>query len=236
MLQHNNLAKYFWAEAVNTACYISNRVLIRPLLNKTPYELFYDRTPRIDYFKVFGCKCFILNTKDSLDKFDAKSVEGIFLGYSSHSKAYKVFNKSSNTIEESMHVSFCESIDQSVLKQTNDDDVESTDLFLDNTTKSNEDDHQRTFVEIRDHPQKQILGDLTKGVQTRAQLERIANMAFISQLEPKKIDEAIIDEFWMLAMTEELNQFQRNDVWDLVPRTKGSSDHWDKMDLQKQAR
>ena len=220
MLQHNNLAKYFWAEAVNTACYISNRVLIRPLLNKTPYELFYDRTPRIDYFKVFGCKCFILNTKDSLDKFDAKSVEGIFLGYSSHSKAYRVFNKSSNTIEESMHVSFCESIDQSVHKQTNDDDLESTNFFLDNTAKPNEDDLQRTFVEIRDHPQKQILGDLSKGVQTRAQLERIANMAFISQLEPKKIDEAIIDEFWMLAMTEELNQFQRNDVWDLVPRPK----------------
>jgi hypothetical protein len=64
------------------------------------------------------------------------------------------------------------------------------------------------------------LGDLTKGVQTRAQLECIANMTFISQLEPKKIDEAIIDEFWMLTMTEELNQFQRNDVWDLVPKPK----------------
>ena len=162
------------------------KYLLDPLLNKTPNELFYDITPRIDYFKVFGCKCFILNTKDNLNKFDAKSVEGIFLGHSSHSKAYRVFNKSTNTIEESMHVSFYESVDQSVHKQTNDDDLESTNFLLDNTAKSNENDHQRTFAKIRDHPQKQILGDLTKGVQTRAQLERIANMTFISQLEPKE--------------------------------------------------
>ncbi|KAH9716423.1 hypothetical protein KPL71_021459 [Citrus sinensis] len=106
MLNENSLPKYFWAEAVNTACYVLNRVLIRPNLNKTPYELWKHRKPNIGYFKVFGCKCFILNTKDNLGKFDPKSNVGIFLGYSNSSKAYRVYNKNTLVVEESMHVTF----------------------------------------------------------------------------------------------------------------------------------
>ncbi|MCR2847954.1 DDE-type integrase/transposase/recombinase [Weizmannia coagulans] len=81
MLNENNVPTYFWAEAVNTACYILNRSLTRPVLNKTPYELCKGRIPNISHFKVFGSKCFILNTKDNLDKFDAKSDIRVFLGY-----------------------------------------------------------------------------------------------------------------------------------------------------------
>ena len=67
-LHENNLSNYFWAEAVNTSCYILNRVLIRSSLDKTPYELWKNKKPNISYFKVFGSKCFILNTKDNLGK------------------------------------------------------------------------------------------------------------------------------------------------------------------------
>ena len=123
MLLVSRIAKYFWAEVVNTICYVLNRVFIHPFLNKTSYELFYGRTPKISYFKVFGCKCFLLNTRDNLDKFDAKSDEGIFLGYSSRSKAYRVFNKRTSSIEESLHVSFDEHIDKFVPSATNDDDI-----------------------------------------------------------------------------------------------------------------
>ena len=104
MLNEHSLPKYFWAEAVNTACYILNSVLIRPLLTKTPYELWNNKKPNVSYFKVFECKCFILNEKDNLGKFDAKSDEGIFLGYSSVSKAFRIFNKRTLIIEESIHV------------------------------------------------------------------------------------------------------------------------------------
>ena len=235
MLVVANIAKYFWAEAVNTACYVLNRVLVRPLLNKTSYELLYGRTPRIAYFKVFGCKCFLFNTRDNLDKFDAKSDEGIFLGYSSRSKAYRVFNKRTSSIEESLHVSFDESFDNIAPNATNDDDIMQQDSLTDLPTplvdKKEEEEKEedleiilpKPLVEIKDHPHVQILGDVSKGVQTRSQLEYFANSAFISQLEPKKVDEAIIDEFWLLAMTEELNQFTRNDVWDLVPRPKNQN-------------
>ena len=70
MLNEYDLPKYFWAEAVNTACYILNRVLIRPSLDKTPYELWHNKIPNVGYFKVFGGKYFILNHREKLEKFD----------------------------------------------------------------------------------------------------------------------------------------------------------------------
>ena len=91
MLNENALPKYFWADAVNIACYVSNRVLIRPILKKTPYELFNGRRPVLSHLKVFGCKFFILNNgKESLGKFDAKADEGVFLSYVTQSHAYRV--------------------------------------------------------------------------------------------------------------------------------------------------
>ena len=106
MPNENNLPKYFWAEAVNTSSYVLNRILLRPILKKIPYELWKNKKPNISYFKVFGCKCFILDTKNNRGKFDAKSDVGIFLGYSSSSKAFKVFNKRTMVVKESIHAIF----------------------------------------------------------------------------------------------------------------------------------
>ena len=97
-------------DAVSTTCFVSNRVNIRHILKKKPYELFKGRKPNIAYFHIFRCKCFVLkNDKDNLGKFDEKSDEGIFIGYSLSSKSYRVYNKRTLKIEESMHVSFDES-------------------------------------------------------------------------------------------------------------------------------
>ena len=83
--------------------------MIGPIFNKTPYELFKGQKPNIMHLRVFGCKCYVHNNgKESLGKFDPRSDEPIFLGYSSHSKAYKVFNKRTLCVEESVHVLFDE--------------------------------------------------------------------------------------------------------------------------------
>ncbi|GJY96388.1 hypothetical protein Tco_0513298 [Tanacetum coccineum] len=66
------------------------------------------RKPTLDYFRVFGSKCFILNTKDYLTKFELKSYEGVFLGYSQNSKAYIILNKHIRKIEETFNVTFDE--------------------------------------------------------------------------------------------------------------------------------
>ena len=108
MLLESGLSKDFWAEAVNTACYIQNYVFLRPILKKTPYELWKGRKSNISYFHIFGSSYFILNTKDKLSKFDPKSNRGIFLGYYSISKAYKVYNRKTQSVEETMHITFKE--------------------------------------------------------------------------------------------------------------------------------
>lgn len=110
MLNETKLPKCLWAEAVNTACYVINRVGVRSLLMKTPFELYMDRKPNISYFRAFGSKCFVLDQSLRVNKFDSKSIEGIFVGYSMTSKAYRVFVPTSMTIMESIHVKFNENI------------------------------------------------------------------------------------------------------------------------------
>ena len=128
-------------------------------MNKTSYELFHDRIPKISYFKVFRCKCFILNTKDSLDKFDSKSDEGIFVGYSIRSKAYIIFNKKTSTIEESLHVVFDENFSTDHIIYLDDDIIENITHDIDNL-KIKDDDTSlpRAFLEVRDHPHENVLG------------------------------------------------------------------------------
>src|SRR5262249_15937368 len=110
MLCESNLPRYFWDEAVNTACYIINRAMIRPILKKTSYELFKGRKPIVSHLKPFGCKCFVLNNgKDDIGKFDPRSDEAIFLGYANSSSIFRVFNKRTLLVEENAHVIFDES-------------------------------------------------------------------------------------------------------------------------------
>ena len=96
----------FWAEAVNTACYTQNRSIIVKRHGKTAYEVLKGRTPDVSYFHVFGCVCYILNQKDHLSKFAAKADEGIFLGYSAISRAFRVLNTKYQIVQECIHVKF----------------------------------------------------------------------------------------------------------------------------------
>nr|GEW67366.1 hypothetical protein [Tanacetum cinerariifolium] len=108
MLADAKLPVTFWAEAVNTACYVQNRVIVNKSQNKTPYELFSSRTLDIGFLRPFKCHVMILNTLDHLGKFDAKGDEGYFVGYSMSSKAFRVFNKRTKKVEENLHVDFLE--------------------------------------------------------------------------------------------------------------------------------
>ncbi|GJR28732.1 putative ribonuclease H-like domain-containing protein [Tanacetum coccineum] len=108
MLVDSKLPTTFWAEAVNTACYVLNRVLVIKPHNKTPYELIRGRPPLIDFMKPFGCPVTILNTKDHLGKFDGKADEGYFVGYYVVSKAMRVFNKRTRIVEETLNIRFLE--------------------------------------------------------------------------------------------------------------------------------
>ncbi|GJV60809.1 putative ribonuclease H-like domain-containing protein [Tanacetum coccineum] len=108
MLADFKLPTMFWTEAVSTACYILNRVLVTQPHNKTPYELVSGKVPNISHLKPFGCLVAILNTSDHLGKFEGKADEGFIVGYDAHSKAYRVYNLSSKKIEETLNLRYLE--------------------------------------------------------------------------------------------------------------------------------
>ncbi|XP_072094203.1 uncharacterized protein [Arachis hypogaea] len=269
MLCEYEIPKFLWAEAINTGCYVLNRTLIRKFLKKTPYELWKGHPPNLSYFHVFGCKCFILNIKENLGKFDPKTHEGIFLGYSTNSKAYRVYNKNSKTVEETMHVTFCETnivpsvcIDDSPgfeaeLPENNEpvqqnsssqedapasnensnsaeDNLELSSIAAENTDadaivdqeepeSSNQSRRPREWRFLKNYPEKFIIENPSTGRTTRSSLKRAEsnNIALLSKTEPQNIQEALADPSWVLAMKEELQQFEKNQVWSLVPYPNG---------------
>nr|GEZ71833.1 retrovirus-related Pol polyprotein from transposon TNT 1-94 [Tanacetum cinerariifolium] len=106
MLADSKLPTMFWTEAVRTACYVLNRVLVTSPHNKTPYALLTGNIPSVGHFKPFGCHVTILNISDHLGKFDEKADEGYIVGYSASNKAYRVYNVPNKRVEESMNLRF----------------------------------------------------------------------------------------------------------------------------------
>ncbi|GJX74059.1 retrovirus-related pol polyprotein from transposon TNT 1-94 [Tanacetum coccineum] len=225
MLNEQSLPQKFWCNAVDTSTYILNRILIRAILGKTPYELLRGRKPTLDYFRVFGSKCFILNTKDYLTKFDPKSYEGVFLGYSQNSKAYIILNKHTRKIEESLNVTFDETPPPSKTSPLVDDDLDEEEAIRETEKKNLENVVEDETLEIdkivnikesRNHPLENVIGNLNQRT-LRSQAQNQSNFfCFISTIEPKNVNEALGDESWIVAMQEELNQFIANDVWEYL--------------------
>ncbi|GJS38979.1 putative ribonuclease H-like domain-containing protein [Tanacetum coccineum] len=108
MLADFKLPTTFWAEIVNIACYVQNKVLVVKHYNKSPYELFRGRTLALSFIRPFRCYVTILNTLDYLGKFDGKSDEGFFVGYSLNSKVFRVYNIRTRKVEENLHIRFLE--------------------------------------------------------------------------------------------------------------------------------
>ncbi|KAI3827765.1 hypothetical protein L1987_01848 [Smallanthus sonchifolius] len=335
MLSDANLPVTFWAEAVNTACHVLNRVLVVKRHNKTCYELINNRLPNLDYLVPFGSPCsLLLQYKDRQSKFHAKAVEGIFLGYVANSPCKRVYNIGTRTVEEWFEVDYSKhsippeptgpswgfdydalfksfnlpdisAVDAAnvyeLLGGGNDssfstraivpiitpdsnaasasgthdsDNSESVHVVGDyaqanpNTTVGNEAPADPINIESsssgtqemgelstnldpeiqelivpetrvhRNHPIDNIIGDPYAGVQTcyrtitkntslyteildTGVMETSLHAAFMSQLEPKNVKEALTDHCWIEAMQDELSQFQKLHVWDLVDLPKG---------------
>jgi hypothetical protein len=107
MLDEHRTPRRFWADAISTAYYISNQILLRSILYLTPFELRFGRKPSISHLRPFGCKRFVLKC-GNLDKFESHSYDGILLGYTPHDRSYRVFNLEINTVVESCDVAFDE--------------------------------------------------------------------------------------------------------------------------------
>jgi hypothetical protein len=109
MLDEYKTSDLFWVDAIKTACHAINRLYLHKKLKKTSYEILTGNKPKVSYFRVFGCKCFILNKRPKTSKFAPKVDEGILLGYGSNEHAYRIFNKALGRIEVMVDVTFDES-------------------------------------------------------------------------------------------------------------------------------
>ncbi|KAI3797931.1 hypothetical protein L1987_33196 [Smallanthus sonchifolius] len=304
MIVDSKLPVTFWAEAVNTASFVQNRVLITKSCNKTPYEIMYKCKPVIDFFRKFGCVCTMLNTSDQLNKFEAKADECYFVGYSSNQRAFRVYNKRRRIVPESIDINWHESnntntgdgpdwlldvdslfksfnllvfpdisisayplmsmnnLGTSIASSSSSSsqhvdapptiaNVESTQdssnsvatipiveepVIPDNNIINLENNMEEDIIpQLRvhkDHPTENIIGPLNVGVRTRSATEEINDglfTCFISQVEPKNIKAALLENSWVEAMQEKLQQFNKLHVWNLVDLPKNKvpiSTHW----------
>nr|GEX47738.1 retrovirus-related Pol polyprotein from transposon TNT 1-94 [Tanacetum cinerariifolium] len=203
LLNEKSLPQSFWCNVVDTSTYILNRILIRAILGKIPYEHLRGRKHTLDYFKVFGSKCFILNTKDYLTKFNPKSYEGVFLGYYQNSKAYIVLNKHTKKVKESLNVTFDENpppyktsplVDDYLDEEESIKVVEKKNLENDILDETLEIDEIDNIKESRNHPLENVIENLNQRT-LRSQAQIQSNFfCFISIIEPKNVNEALGDE------------------------------------------
>nr|GEY00346.1 putative ribonuclease H-like domain-containing protein [Tanacetum cinerariifolium] len=327
MLSAAKVPLFFWAETIATTCFTQNCSLVIPRHKKTPYHIINDRKPSVKFFYIFGSLCYIVRDGENLDKMKEKGDACIFVGYSTKSRAYRVFNKRTRVIVETIHVNFDElpqmasdhvssdpapecqrmALEHDSLSpglQCNVTQTDSTVLSkysavtttdapnqrqqqttpLNNhitsestchdptqapTVASTENINQAEMVEeyaqvkndefinifctpvqdrgetssryvdssnmhtfyqrypyehrwTKDHPLEQVIGNPSQSVRTRRQLESDGKMCMftltLSRTEPKNIKETMADSAWNESMQEELHQFDRLDVWELIDR------------------
>nr|GFB71205.1 retrovirus-related Pol polyprotein from transposon TNT 1-94 [Tanacetum cinerariifolium] len=108
MLIFSRASLFIWAEAIATACFTKNRSIIHRRFNKTPYELINGRKPNISFLHVFRALCYPKNDREDIGKLGATGDIGFFIGYSADSCTYRVFNRRTKKIMETMNVSFYE--------------------------------------------------------------------------------------------------------------------------------
>ncbi|WVZ97856.1 LOW QUALITY PROTEIN: hypothetical protein U9M48_043365, partial [Paspalum notatum var. saurae] len=264
MLDEHRTPRRFWAEAVNTACYIANRIFLRAFLGKTLYELLFAS---VKHLRAFGCRCFVLKKAGHLDKFESRCLDGIFLRYASSSRAFRVRILEAKQVIETCEVSFDETMPCTTPGfELSGDDEGGTPIFEDEEGADNVGDAGTTALaaapapsatssddeggplptassslprqqaqaeagpaedagevtsEIvpsrqvqRDHPPHRMIGDIHQRVTRSSPFSPTLHMLLL--LNPRDVSHALSDPNWVNALHEELENFERNHVWNLV--------------------
>ena len=192
ILHEKELPKKLWAEAANTAVFLLNRLPTRVLQKKTPFEAWFGYKPDLQSLKTFGCLCFSYVPQVKRDKLDKKAEPGVFIGYSSSSKAYRIFQPHNGKILVSRDVKFMEDRQwdwkESIKKQ------------LQEVPQYSDDDIDEVPV---------------RGIRSLSDVYERSNVA---ALEPENFEEGKNEDKWMEAMKEELQMIEKNGTWELADR------------------
>ncbi|GAU33542.1 hypothetical protein TSUD_143350 [Trifolium subterraneum] len=203
LLFEKGIPKTFWAEAVNTSVYLLNLLPTKVLKGKTPFEAWYERKPSVEHLRIFGCVCYLHVPNVKRDKLETKSVVGIFLGYSSNSKGYRIYNLETKKILVSRDVQFDEFSKWNWEKSQTEGSskVMSTEDSLEDQNSEDEGENYDNFP--------------TRGTRT---LDDIYARCNIATLEPTRYAEAANVEGWKVAMQEEMKMIEKNQTWQLVDK------------------
>ncbi|GKC77839.1 retrovirus-related pol polyprotein from transposon TNT 1-94, partial [Tanacetum coccineum] len=216
---------YEQAEAVATACYTQNRSIIRRLHGKPLYELVHNRKPDLSYLHVFGTLCYPNNDSENLGKLQAKADIGIFIGYAPKKKAYRIYNRRTRKIIETIHVDFDEltamASEQSSLEPALHEMTPATPSlglipnpppsapFVPPSRKEWDLVFQPVFDEFYSPPAS--VASPVPVVEAPAPVESTGSPSSIS-VDPKTYKEALTQSCWIEAMQEELHEFERLEV------------------------
>ncbi|RVW71674.1 Retrovirus-related Pol polyprotein from transposon TNT 1-94 [Vitis vinifera] len=200
------MPKCFWAEAVNTAVYLLNRLPTKAVKNKTSFEAWYGVKPAVEHLKVFGSLCYTHVPDVKRDKLDYKAEMGIFLGYSSTSKGYRVFNLKTKKIMVSRDIK----VDEAAIWNWEKNEIEDVDQI------------GVTIPQIPEETKNEVGADNLDDVPVRGRrlLDEIYERCDVAFQEPTCYDEAAKENGWRVAMEEELKMIKKNGTWELVDRPK----------------
>nr|GEV05765.1 KH domain-containing protein [Tanacetum cinerariifolium] len=221
MLADSLLPTTFWAEAVNTACYVQNRVLVTKPHNKIPYELLIRRLLNLEFMRSFGCPVTILNTLYDLGKFNGKADEGFLVGYFVNSKAFRVFKFRTRKVEENLHSSDVNTRNKPGDVNAGDKpgDVNAGDIQGDVDEISRNDDVCQGN-EIRIDSSTHVVNAASPSINTtnniidaEADTNNLDSSTLVSHIPTTR---ALKDPSWIEAIQEELLQFKLQDVWTFV--------------------
>nr|GEX40796.1 retrovirus-related Pol polyprotein from transposon TNT 1-94 [Tanacetum cinerariifolium] len=198
MLSATKVPLFFWAEAIATACFTQNRSLVIPRHEKTPHRIINDRKPSVKFFHIFGSVCYIVRDGENIDKMKEKGDECIFVGQ---------WHLIMTVVSKSFTVSAADAPNQ---RQQY-------------TTPMNIHITPAPTCQVPTLAPTVISFENINQAKTYAENAQVADDEFINifstrQTEPKNIKEAMADSAWIESMQEELHQFDRLDVWELVDR------------------
>ncbi|CAL9014241.1 unnamed protein product [Prunus brigantina] len=234
MMKEKGILVIFWAEVVSTAVYLRNRCFTTSVSSKTPFEAFTGRKPGIKHLKVFGCICYTHVPAPLRQKFDDKARKGVFMGYGSCEKGYKVYDLQSKKIVLSRSVIFNEDKawnwksdqEESVPIPFNLGGNETEAEFGEEQTEATQFDnggssHSNTIVDVSDGNNSgnnsQAFTPSSTPVKLRT-LEDIYARCHMCIIEPENYQEAVGDLAWQEAMNAELEMIEKNNTWELVER------------------
>ena len=239
------LDKNFWAEALSTAVHIRNRVTSRSLPhNTTPYQRWMGKIPDLSYLRVFGCKCWFVIPKARVKKLDARSKEGLMMGYSNQSKGYKIWDIEASKLIISRDVTFDERSVESLAidiptsdatgsnvavpggdpKKEVEDNIDLTPSSSEATNSNAESDGE--FVDAQNSPQQPLRRSarIRKPTGEWWKATSLLSKALVIQEVPISYKMATSPEnvsFWQPGIDREHDSLLRNRTWDLVDYANG---------------